>query len=51
MFGIVFDDHPDLSRILMPETGLAIRCARTLPWVGFPCSSRAPRTSELKENH
>ena len=31
MFGIVFDGHGDLRRLLCPRTGKGIRRARTIP--------------------
>jgi NADH-quinone oxidoreductase subunit C len=42
MYGIVFTDHPDLTRIPCPRTGKATRCARTTRWARSPSSSRMP---------
>ena len=45
MFGVVFDGHPDLRRILMPEDYEGHPQRRDFPIGGEPCSSRTTRPS------
>ena len=32
LFGVHFRNHPNLTRIMMPDTGKATRCARISPF-------------------